>query len=189
MKNYLIIFSIFFFLTTSFTVHAQSTNPAPTTSTTTTTAAAPTTPSDQGMKIIDPNRGAEFTAPNANWGINAGKYSISLSHKEHYDALVTMKKSWHSAGTAPDAYKKRKDSLQSYLPGAKFIKENESLTIGGSTPAVSMIYENPSDLKVFREIMFVHKSQAYELVFQAKKENFQKVKNDFGYILKNMKLF
>lgn len=186
MKKCFISLTVLAFLATSYTVYSQDTT---TTTTTPPPITTPTTPVQQGMKIIDPNRGAEFTAPNANWGINAGKFSISLSHKQHYDALVTMKKSWYTVSSANDAYSKRKDSIKSYLPGAKFIKENEALTIGGNTPAVSMIYENPSDLKIFREIMFVHKGQAYELVFQAKKENFQKVKEDFGYILKNMKLF
>ncbi|MBF0106609.1 MAG: hypothetical protein HQM16_14945 [Deltaproteobacteria bacterium] len=144
---------------------------------------------DAGMKISDPERGIEFAAPNAIWGINAGKHSISLNHDVYYDAQVTIKKSWFTVATAEEAYSKRLESLKSYLPGAIFIKENDPVTLAGNTTGLSMIYKNPSDLKVKREIMFIHRGQPYELVFQAKEENFQKVKEDFGYILNNMKLF
>jgi|APSaa5957512622_1039677.scaffolds.fasta_scaffold184941_1 hypothetical protein len=152
------------------------------------TPAATATTTAAGLKLIDATRGIEFSAPNGFWGINAGKYSISLNHQTHYDAHVTLKKSWYTVGTAQEAYNKRKESLKSYLPGAVFIKENESLTVGGM-PGMAMTYKNPSDLKIIREIMIVHKGQPYELVFQAKEENFQKVKADFGFILQNLKLF
>jgi hypothetical protein len=142
----------------------------------------------QGMKLIDSTRGVTFSSPNAFWGINAAKHSISLNHNTHYDAHVTLKKSWYTVATAKEAYDKRKSSLKSYLPGAIFVKENDPITISGSVKGLSMIYKNPSDLKVIREILFIHKGQAYELVFQAKEENFAKVKEDFRYILQNMQL-
>lgn len=191
MNKFITLATIIFTFALNLNVFAQGTAP---TTTTTTPAAIPTTappaaPGLKGMKIIDPERGVSFEAPNNMWGINAGKYSISLNHKTHYDAHVTLKKSWYSVGTAQEAYTKRKSSLKSYIPGAIYIKDNEPLTIGGNTAAISIIYENPADLNVFREMVFIHKGQAYELVFKAKKENFAKVKEDFGYILKNMKLF
>lgn len=150
------------------------------------TAAAGT--STNGIKLIDPTRGVEFNAPNPTWGVNAGKHSISLNHNQHYDAHVTLKKSWYTVATAQEAYDKRKKSLKSYIPGAIFLKENQEVTIG-TLKGMSMTYKNPSDLKIKREIMFIHKGKAYELVFQAKEQNFQTVKADFGYILQNMKLY
>lgn len=152
-----------------------------------TTPTAPVSATTEGMKITDPVRGVEFIAPNSTWGINASQHTISLTHSTYYDSHVTLKKSWYSVPTAQEAYIKRKDSLKSYLPGAIFVKENETLTLGAATPAVSMTYKNPSDLKVKREIMFIHKNQAYELVFEAKEENFPAVKEDFGFILRNLK--
>ncbi|MCP5464216.1 MAG: hypothetical protein H7A33_04235 [Deltaproteobacteria bacterium] len=144
---------------------------------------------DKGIILQDPNRGITIEAPNASWGVNAGKYTISLNHVSFFDAHVTLKKSWYSVTTAQEAYEKRKASLKSYMPGAVFLKENEKLSIGDNVAAMSMIYKNPSDLKVLREIVFVHRGQPYELVFQAKDENFQKVKEEFGFILENLKLF
>lgn len=172
MKKLIFALSLLVACVFSTVVHAQDSAP-------------PTAPS--GLKLIDPSQGMEFQAPNAMWGINAGKYSVSLNHTSFYDAHVTLKKSWYTVPTAKDAYSKRKDSLKSYLPGAEFIKENEEITMG-TTPAVSMTYKNPGDRKIIREIMFVHKGVAYELVFEAKEENFQSVKEDFGSILQNIKL-
>lgn len=138
------------------------------------------------MNLTDLERGIEFAVP-SQWGVNAGKYSISINHTTYYDSHVTLKKSWYTVSTAEEAYEKRRHSLLSYLPGAVFVKEKETLTLG-TVPAMSMTYKNPSDLKIIREIMFVHKGTAYELVFESKEENFQIIKNDFGFILKNMKL-
>lgn len=177
MKKILLL-TIFFAFVLNFNVYGQAaTTPATTTAT-----------GQQGMKLIDYERKVEMACP-TNWGLNAGKYSIGLNHKTHYDAHVTLKKSWYTVATAKEAYEKRKASLKSYIPGAKYIKENETLTIGGNTQAMSFTIENPGDLTISREMLFIHNGQAYELVFKAKKENFQKVKQDFGYILKNMKLF
>ena len=145
-------------------------------------------PASAGMKIIDPTRGVEFTAPNAQWDVNANKYTLSLNHNTYYDTMVSLKKGWYTVATAQEAYDKRKEGLKSYLPGAIFLKENEAVMLSGTIPGISMTYKNPSDLKIFREIMFVYRGQAYELVFQSKEENFQQIKNDFGFILQNMKL-
>lgn len=142
----------------------------------------------QGFKLIDASRGLEFTAPNSTWGLHASDHSISFNHSTLFDAHVTLKKSWYTVANSQQAYDKRKESLKSYLPGAVFVKENEAITLSDSIAAVSMTYKNPSDLKVKREIMFVHKGQAYELVFEAKEENFPSVKEDFGFILKNFRL-
>ncbi|MBU0504386.1 MAG: hypothetical protein ABII18_01140 [bacterium] len=142
-----------------------------------------------GMKLIDTTRKVEFSSPNELWSINAGKYSISLNHNTHFDAHVTLKKSWYNVSSAQEAYDKRKNSLKSYLPSAIFIRENESITLPDNVKGKSMTYKNPSDLKVVREIMFVHDGKTFELVFQAKEDNFQIVKEDFKYILQNMKLF
>lgn len=142
-----------------------------------------------GLELKDSARGVTFIAPNGLWSINAGQYSISLNHNSIFDAYVTMKSSWYTVANAQEAYNKRKDSLKSYLPGAIFLKENETLTLGGTIQAVSMTYKNPSDLKVIREIMFVHHGIPYELTFQVKEENFNGVKADFGLILQKMLLF
>ena len=147
------------------------------------------TPAANGIKLTDPERGVEFTAPNGSWNINTSKSFISLNHETFYDAHVTLKKSWYMVGTAQEAYNKRKDSLKSYLPGAIFVKENEPVTLTNGVGGISMTYKNPSDLKIQREIIFIYKNQPYELVFQAKEENFQEVKADFGFILQNMRLF
>ena len=170
--KYVLILALF---TLPLTAHAQDA---------TNTSAAPTA---TGMRLIDPVRGIEFTAPNPTWGLNASEHTISLNHSTLFDAHVTLKKSWYTVSTVQQAYDKRKESLKSYLPGAVFIKENETLTLGDNISAISMTYKNPSDLKVKREIMFINKGQAYELVFEAKEENFQSVKDDFGFILRNMK--
>ncbi|HLD44039.1 MAG TPA: hypothetical protein VJC18_01285, partial [bacterium] len=129
------------------------------------------------------------TAPSELWNINAGKFSIGLNHNAVLDAVVTLKKSWYDVTTAQEAYEKRKNNLSSYLPGAIFIMENQRVLLPGNIEALSMTYKNPSDLKVSREIMFVHRGAAYEFVFQAKEENFTTVKEDFRYILENMKLY
>lgn len=170
MKKVLIALTIILACTSSYTVLAQD-----------------ATSAIAGMKIIDPTRGVEFTAPNSQWDINANKYTLSLNHNTYYDTMVSLKKSWYTVPTAQEAYNKRKDSLKSYLPGAVFIKENDPVTLGGSVQALSMTYKNPSDLKILREIMFIYKGQAYELVFQSKEENFQNIKADFGAILQSMK--
>lgn len=141
-----------------------------------------------GFKLVDSSRGMEFTTPNSTWGIHASHQTVSFSHSTLFDAHVSLKKSWYTVSNSQQAYDKRKESLKSYLPGAVFVKENEAITLGDSLNAISMTYKNPSDLKVKREIMFVHKGQAYELVFEAKEENFPSVKEDFGFILKNIKL-
>jgi len=142
----------------------------------------------KGMQLIDAARHIEFTSPSDLWSITAGKYTVSLNHSTHFDAHVTLKNSWYTVATAQEAYEKRKNNLKSYLPGAIFIKENEAITLPGNILGISMTYKNPSDLKIVREIMFVHKNQAYELVFQAKEDNFLAVKDDFGFILKNLML-
>ena len=142
----------------------------------------------KGMQLTDATRHIEFTSPNDLWSITAGKYTISLNHSTHFDAHVTLKNSWYTVSSAQEAYEKRKNNLKSYLPGAVFIRENEAITLPDNVQGISMTYKNPSDLKVIREIMFVHKNQAYELVFQAKEDNFLQIKDDFGFILKNLKL-
>jgi hypothetical protein len=144
--------------------------------------------SSAGLELKDPTRGVKFTAPNGLWSVNAGKYSISLTHQTHYDANVTLKKSYQTVASAADAYANRKKSLKSYLPGAVFMKENEAVTIGAIT-GQSMTYKNPSDLKVIREIMFIHNGLTYELVFKSKEENLPKVQADFTAILGSMELF
>ena len=151
-------------------------------------APVPTPVEKTGMKLIDSTRNIEFSTPNKFWEINTSKFSISLNHNTHFDAHVTMKKSWYSDSTAKEAYDKRKASLKSYLPGAIFVKENEAVTLSGNISAVSTTYKNPSDLKIIREIFFIHKGMTYELIFQAKEENFPKIKEDFKYILQNLKL-
>jgi len=168
---------------------AYTQTPTPVTTTPATTAPTTAAPAVSGITLKDPNRGVAFTAPNTSWSVNAGKFSISLNHNKHYDAIVTLKSSWYKVVTPDEAYKKRKENLKSYLPGAEFLKENDNIVLGGSISALSMTYRNPSNLKILREILFIHKGQAYELVFQAKEENFQKVKADFGSILKNMSLY
>lgn len=175
MKRFFVLFSVATILMASTAIHAQTS--------TTNAATAP------GLELKDSNRGVTFNAPNGLWSINAGQYSISMNHNSIFDAYVTMKSSWYTVANAQEAYNKRKDSLKSYLPGAIFLKENEALTLGGSTQAVSMTYKNPSDLKVIREIMFVHRGTPYELTFQVKEENFNSVKADFGLILQKMTLF
>lgn len=167
-------------LIVSLVAHTQATD-------TTTTTTTPGT--NAGLALKDTGRGLEFQAPNDQWTISASKYSISLNHDTHFDAFVILKDSWYTVGTAKEAYDKRKEVLLSYLPGAQFIKENENMTLPSSVTAISMTYKNPSDLKVIREILFVHKGKAFELVFQAQEENFSKVREDFGFILKNLKLF
>lgn len=141
-----------------------------------------------GMVLDDPYRGIKFTAPNALWSVNGSSYSIGLSHGTYYDASVYLRKSYYTVTTAQEAYNQRKDSLKSYLPGAQYLKENESITIGNIT-GVSMTYKNPSDLKIIREIVFLHKGVPYELEFKAKEENFEKVKADFATILAKLSLY
>lgn len=149
------------------------------------TTAVATSP---GMVLDDPSRGIKMTAPNGLWSVSGSKYSISLNHSTYYDAGVSLRKSYYTVATAQDAYAQRKKSLGSSLPGAIFLKENETLTLG-SVQAVAMTYKNPSDLKIIREIMLVHRGVPYELEFRAKEENFDKVKADFGAILQTMSLY
>jgi len=153
------------------------------------TMASPTSASDEGVTVRDPKFGVQFKAPNENWSVTTTKHSVGLNHNVLYDVSVILKKSWYTVSSIQEAYNKRKDSLINYLPGAIFVKENDEVTLGGTTKGLSMIYKNPGKDVVKREIMFIHKNQAYELVFQAKDENFQKVKTDFSYILNNMVLF
>lgn len=141
-----------------------------------------------GMVLDDPARGIKMTAPNGLWSVNGSQYSVSLNHNTYYDASVYLRKSYYTVATAQDAYNERKKSLGNYLPGAVYLKENEQLTLG-SVQAVAMTYKNPSDLKVIREIMFVHKGVPYEMEFKSKEENFEKVKADFGAILTKMSLY
>lgn len=144
----------------------------------------------QAIKISNPNMGYELSTPNVKWIMNVAKDSIALTHEDYFDAVVRLKRSQDTTvGTLEGAYDKRKQFLKSYMPDARFIKEKDTVTIGGSTPAISMIYENPAAGEVSREILFVHKGQPYELVFKAKKQNFQKVKDDFAHILHNLKLY
>lgn len=150
---------------------------------------ATTTSAATGKTLKDYDRGTEFSTPNASWNISDNKTTITISHQKHYDALVMLKKSWFQGTDAKQIYDARKKSLASYLPGAIFIRENQNITVGGSVTAVSMTYKNPADLKVVREVFFIHKGQAYELVFQAKEATFPTVKDEFGSILNSMKLF
>lgn len=175
MKLFFILLSVATLLMTTTLTHAQT--PA------TNAATAP------GLELKDSARGVTFIAPNGLWSINAGQYSVSLNHNSIFDAYVTLKSSWYTVANAQEAYNKRKDSLKSYLPGAIFLKENEAITLGGTIPAISMTYKNPSDLKVIREIMFIQRGTPYELTFQVKEENFNSVKADFGMILQKMVLF
>lgn len=141
----------------------------------------------KGATLIDPARGIEFNAPNGSWGISSSKYSLSLNHATVYDARVTLKKSYYTVATASDAYDQHKKGLVSYMPGAQFKEEKQALKIG-DLEAFSMTYENPSDLTVIREIFFIHKGIPYQLDFRVKKENFEKVKDDFTAILTGIKL-
>lgn len=141
-----------------------------------------------GMVLDDPTRGIKITAPNGLWSVNGSQYSISLNHNTYYDASVYLRKSYYTVADAQSAYDQRKKSLLNYLPGAQFLKENEQMTIG-NIQAVSMTYKNPSDLKIIREIMFIHKGIPYEMEFKAKEENFEKVKADFGTILTKISLY
>lgn len=141
-----------------------------------------------GFRIANTVTGIELTSPNENWSVNGEKENLTFTHTSYFDGQVSLKKSWHNAATAQESYNRRKDNIISYLPDAKFLKENDQLNLSDSTPGVSMIYQNPKDSKVFREIMFIHKGQSYELVFQAKDENFKALKEDFASFLTSVKL-
>jgi hypothetical protein len=140
-----------------------------------------------GYELHDVAHGIKIKLPNALWGINANKYAISLSHGTYFDVYISLKKSWYAVTNAGEAYSQRRISLRSYLPGAVFIKENEAITIG-TTQGLSMTYTNPSEKKVVREIVFIHKGVPYEVSFTVKEENFNAVKADFGAILQNLQL-
>ncbi len=140
-----------------------------------------------GYELNDVAHGIKIKLPNALWGVNANKYSISLSHTTYFDVYVSLKKSWYAVTNAQEAYSQRRISLRSYLPGATFIKENEAITIG-TTQGLSMTYTNPSEKKVVREIVFIHKGVPYEMSFTVKEENFNAVKADFGVLLQNLQL-
>lgn len=151
-------------------------------------APAPATNVDQGFELKDPTRGLVFHAPSANWSLNAGKSTVSLTNDTVYDAYVSLKKSWYTVSNVQDAYDKRAESLKRYLPGAEMLKEKESVKLG-VLDALSMTYKDPAQQKVHREIVFVHKGVPYELTFTVKEENFTKVKNDFAAILKGIEAF
>lgn len=140
-----------------------------------------------GYELSDVARGIKIKLPNALWGVNANKYAISLSHGTYFDVYVSLKKSWYAVTNAQEAYSQRRISLRSYLPGAAFIKENEAITIG-TAQGLSMTYTNPSEKKVVREIVFIHKGVPYEMSFTVKEENFNAVKADFGAILRDLQL-
>ena len=147
--------------------------------------AAPVAVAGTGYELKDPTRGFVFATPNASWNLNAGQFSVSFTHDTHYDAYIQLKKSWYSVSTVQEAYDKRKESLKSYLPGAQILKDAESLSVGAE-PALSMTYKDPAQQKIYREMVFIHKGVPYELSFTVKEENFEKVKADFGGILKGI---
>lgn len=141
-----------------------------------------------GYELRDQSRSLIFRAPNANWSLNAGKQTVSLTNDTVYDAYVNLKKSWYVAATVQDAYDKRAESLKRYLPGAEMVKEKEALKLG-TVDALSMTYRDPAQQKVHREVVFVHKGVPYELTFTVKEENFGKVKTEFGQILRGIEAF
>lgn len=149
--------------------------------------AASTAEAVQGYELRDPERGMVLSVP-ANWSINASKSAVSLMNDVVYDALVILKKSWFTVTTAEEAFVKTSEGLKRFLPGAEMIKDKESLKLG-NTDAMSMTYRDPSQQKVHREIVFVHRGVSYELSFTVKEENFGKVKDDFGKILRGIELF
>jgi hypothetical protein len=140
-----------------------------------------------GFELTDAAHGFKIIMPNGLWNITATKYAISITHNTLFDVFITLKKGWYAVATAQDAYKQRRESLKTYLPGAVFVKENEEITIGNA-PAVSMTYTNPGDKKVVREIMFMQHGVSYELSFTVNQENFEAVKQDFGLILQKLQL-
>lgn len=149
-------------------------------------ASTTTATTEAGYELKDPTRGFTFTTPNAEWGINVSKHSVSMSHGTYYDAYVSLRKSWYTVSNSQEAYTKKKESLTSYLPGAEMVTENETLKIG-SADAVSMTYKDPAQKKVHREIVFIYNGVPYEITFTVKEENFDKVKDDFSKILQGIK--
>lgn len=138
-----------------------------------------------GIELKDPYRGFFFKMPNALWNVSVYSSSTRFNHQTYYDASVSINKSYSTGSSSLDALESRKKSLQSYMPGAKYYVEKEEFKIQ-NTQAHSMTYEDPSTLKVTREIIVIHKGKPYEIKFTVKKENFDKVKEDFKFILDNM---
>ena len=137
-----------------------------------------------GYDLNDKNRGFKISVP-ANWSVNAGKYTISMSHGTHFDAYITLKKSWYTVSTADELYSKVKDNLGRTLPGAEIIKEKEAIKIGNIS-GLSVTYVDPAQQKVNRSIVFIHRGLPYELKFAIKQKNFKYIKEDFGKIFKGI---
>lgn len=140
----------------------------------------------KGYSIQDPIRSLSYTLPNEKWSVNLGKKSVTLTHNDFYDVLVSLKKSWVQEKSSMALYKKRFDDFKKYSPGTKVVRQDQYIQFG-NIQAVSFTYIDGAQKKLIREILFVYKNQSYELLFSVNEVNFKLLKQDFSFILQHFK--
>lgn len=142
-----------------------------------------------GYEVTDPVYGLKaFTADQKDWdALIKGSDDYTHLTFTHYPekSTISVRKAYQTSGTPQEIHDKSLELLTSTLPGAVFWKKGEKITLGG-VEAVSSTYKNPATLEVTREVFFQNKGVNYQMLFEFKEADFEKIKNDLAYFMQNL---